>query len=253
MHAIQGISSTFFHYFFGRVCHCTRGFSTWDPEGGGGGMDNIITRQKSLLQTIQWEKSGGKMAPPLTTGAVSGCVAPPVAIFRWHCFPKRPQGGPILAPLIFSVRQCWSILMDIVMQTCRPPQKYSPPSGKTYTIFECTLILSELNFWIYVRDYADAKIGCVPVACHLLCNYPLQLHWEKNATEIRVFFSVYPMVASFGLRNRDSHDFSIIIMRNSRDRWTSESVSMIHIWKHHKCVMLFITHVGQDRLFYFYA
>ncbi len=34
---------------------------------------------------------------------------------------------------------------------------------------------------------------------------------------------------------------------------TSESVSMIHIWKHHIYVMLFITHVGQDRLFYFYA
>ncbi len=29
----------------------------------------------------------------------------------------------------------------------------------------------------YVRDYADAKIGCVPVACHLLSSYkPRELH-----------------------------------------------------------------------------
>ena len=34
---------------------------------------------------------------------------------------------------------------------------------------------------------------------------------------------------------------------------TSESVSMHHIWKHHTNDMLFITHVGQDRLFYFNA
>ncbi len=33
---------------------------------------------------------------------------------------------------------------------------------------------------------------------------------------------------------------------------TSESVSMIHVWKHHEC-HAFIRHVGQDRLFYFYA
>ncbi len=48
---------------------------------------------------------------------------------------------------------------------------------------------------IYVRDYTDAKIGCVPVACHLLCHCTV--------------------VASFGLRNRDIHDFSDCVMSDT--------------------------------------
>ncbi len=113
MHAIQGISSTFFHYFFGRVCHCTRGFSTWDPEGAE--WTTLLQGKKVCFRPYDEKKVEPKWLRHWSCFRMRNS-APPVALFRWHCFPKRPQGGPILAPLIFSVRQCWSILMDIVMQ-----------------------------------------------------------------------------------------------------------------------------------------
>ena len=54
---------------------------------------------------------------------------------------------------------------------------------------------------IYVKDYADVKIGCVPVACHLPCHYrPRELSGE---------------VASFGLRNRDIQDFLACVMSDA--------------------------------------
>ncbi len=43
------------------------------------------------------------------------------------------------------------------------------PHNYRHTDKGCDWIVTGL--WIYVRDYADAKIGCVPVACHLLCSY----------------------------------------------------------------------------------
>ncbi len=55
---------------------------------------------------------------------------------------------------------------------------------------------------IYIKDYADAKFGCVPVAFHLniWCSPTiLSSHW----------------VASFGLRNRDTYNFSACVMSDA--------------------------------------
>ncbi len=71
---------------------------------------------------------------------------------------------------------------------------------------DCCIFRQEVQR-IYVRYYADAKNGFVPVAFHLLCNYiPRELstcilpsHW----------------VVSFGSHNRDTHDFSACVMSDA--------------------------------------
>ena len=37
-----------------------------------------------------------------------------------------------------------------------------------FTFFSVNWLLSG---FLHVKDYADTKFGCVPVACHLLCPY----------------------------------------------------------------------------------
>ena len=61
-------------------------------------------------------------------------------------------------------------------------------------------------FTIYVKDYADAKIGCVSVACHIL-SPPDFSENNRNLEEC--------MVASFGFRNRDTQDFSICVIADT--------------------------------------
>ena len=53
---------------------------------------------------------------------------------------------------------------------------------------------------LMVRDYGDTKIGCVPVACHLLCKYMSSRTVPCAA------------VASFGLFNQITLDFSACVM-----------------------------------------
>ncbi len=63
---------------------------------------------------------------------------------------------------------------------------------------------------IYVKDYADAKFGCVPVAQPKTCHCgPRELPGRGTYT------LSCPMVASFGLRNRDIQDFSACVMSDA--------------------------------------
>ena len=70
-----------------------------------------------------------------------------------------------------------------------------------------TRIMGDVNlFLIYVKDYADAKFGCVPVAFHFLWHYrPRELSGRDRGVEggQKLQFTVH-WVASFGLRNQDT-------------------------------------------------
>ncbi len=59
---------------------------------------------------------------------------------------------------------------------------------------------------IYVKDYADAKIECVPVAFHFLCHFrPRELPGRGTKG------LPCPVVASFGLRHRDAPNFLLCV------------------------------------------
>ena len=77
---------------------------------------------------------------------------------------------------------------------------------------------------IYVKDYADAKFGCVPVAQPKTCHYrPRELPGRstkgpgipRDLPGMGTYTLPCPMVASFGLRNRDIHDFLACIMSDA--------------------------------------
>ncbi len=71
---------------------------------------------------------------------------------------------------------------------------------------------------IYVKDYADAKFGCVPVACHFLCHYmPRDLPGRGSYT------IPCPVVASFWVAQRDTYDLSACVMPDTDWRNVKES------------------------------
>ncbi len=80
-------------------------------------------------------------------------------------------------------------------------------------------LCSGVKATIYVKDYADAKFGCVSVAKPKTCHYrPRELPGRdtKGPGTPRV-------VASYGLRKRDTQDFLACVMSDA-DEGHSNSV-----------------------------
>ena len=76
---------------------------------------------------------------------------------------------------------------------------------------------------IYVKDYADAKFGCVPVAQPKICHYrPREL--PGRGTYLQSFSYTPPctVVASFRLRHRDTPQFSLcVIAATDAGKWST--------------------------------
>ncbi len=71
---------------------------------------------------------------------------------------------------------------------------------------------------IYVKDYADAKFGCVPVAQPKTCHCrPRELpgRGTKGPGIPRDLPGKGTVVASYGLRNRDTQDFLACVMSDA--------------------------------------
>ncbi len=118
---------------------------------------------------------------------------------------------------------------------------------------------------IYVKDYADAKFGCVPVAQPKTCHCgPRELPGrgtKKDFQPFYVFSSLLsipslqsptytlpcPMVASLGLCNRDIHNFSACVMSDADESETTKDVCLFPPMHHtHSKFNLYLFHLGKN-------
>ena len=68
-----------------------------------------------------------------------------------------------------------------------------------------------VNFLIYVKDYADAKFGCVPVAQPKTCHYRPRELPGRGTPQSLSYTLPCTVVASFGLRHWDTPRLSVCV------------------------------------------